>query len=236
MDYRIELPQLTATFPGCPPKEEILLLAGGRAPAPDWLRIAAKNRPLWCIDHGIDACFAAGLQPDRLIGDGDSADQNNWKKARLLGIPIDQFPPAKDLTDTQLALHFLQAEKPSASVFLSGAFGGRFDHAFSNMYSLTGLREKGFSACAADEHEVLFLLQGQEEIILETTKMPEVISLLPFSPQCQGVSIQNVQWPLQEVILSSSLPYAISNELLALNKPCRISLKNGCLGVYLHWK
>lgn len=236
MDYRIELPQLTATFPGCPQKEEILLVAGGRAPAADWLQKAASGRRIWCIDHGIDACFSAGLQPDRLIGDGDSADQGNWKKARQAGIPIDQFPPAKDLTDTQLALHFLQAEKPASSVLLSGAFGGRFDHAFSNMYSLTGLLETGFSVCAADEHEVLFLLEGPEEIILEPAKMPEVISLLPFSPQCQGVSIQNVQWPLQEVILNSSLPYAISNEMLALSKPCRISLKTGRLGVYLYWK
>ena len=30
-----------------------------------------QDRRLWCVDHGLDYCYAANLLPERLIGDGD---------------------------------------------------------------------------------------------------------------------------------------------------------------------
>jgi thiamine pyrophosphokinase len=229
----IKLPQATIKHPALPQLAELLLIAGGRSPSPQWLRTAAKNRSVWCIDHGIDACRTAGLMPSRLIGDGDSAATGSWHWAESLNIPIERFSPEKDLTDTQLALHRIKASQPGAYILLTGAFGGRFDHAVSTVYSLLG---SGMAGCIADEQEALFYLHGGETITIRFHCRPKAISLLPLGADCQNVSIQGVHWPLSQAYLSQTWPYAISNEPASPDQPFTVSLSQGCLGVYLCWE
>ena len=229
----IKLPQAIIEHPALPQTAELLLIAGGRSPAPQWLRAAAENRPVWCIDHGIDACRNAGLQPSRLIGDGDSAASDSWHWAESLHIPIARFSPEKDLTDTQLALRQIQNGQPDAFILLTGAFGGRFDHAVSTVYSLLG---SGLAGCIADEKEALLYLHSGETVTIRPRRRPKAISLLPLGADCQDVTIQGVHWPLSRASLLQTWPYAISNEPVSPDQPVTVSLAQGCLGVYLCWE
>ena len=68
----ISLPNLQLYFSHDKIRKEYLLIAGGRPPAVSWLQTAAINRAVYCIDHGADACRAAGLVPSVFIGDCDS--------------------------------------------------------------------------------------------------------------------------------------------------------------------
>ena len=235
MSQFFTLPQLTASFTSARPQTEVLLVAGGRAPAAAWLQKASCARDIWCADSGIDACRRAAAVPVHLVGDGDSASSEGWQWGMQLGIPVDRFSPKKDLTDTQLALQKISETYQSATVILTGVWGGRFDHAFSNIFSLAGARQLGLYGCAADEKEILLLLTGPDAVAIETATRPTAISLLPLSGECQGVSIHGVYWPLEEVALTKSLPYAISNELTPTGKNFQVSVQAGCLGVYLHW-
>ena len=134
-EHRFHLPQLTAVSASpAVPQEAGLLVSGGRAPDVRWLREAAQGRRLIAVDHGLDACQKAGLRPASLIGDGDSASPLAWQQAKASGIPIHAFPPEKDDTDTQLALTIAQEEGMPAAL-LTGVFGGRFDHAYSTIFS-----------------------------------------------------------------------------------------------------
>ena len=137
-DTRLQLPEIVLSFSPEQAAPEILLVAGGRPPDIDWLRRVASGRSLWCADHGVDVCRAAGLVPDRLIGDADSATAEAWRWAETNGAVCEKFPPEKDFTDTELALRRIKAERPTAFILLAGAFGGRLDHAFSTLYSLAG--------------------------------------------------------------------------------------------------
>ena len=49
------LPQLTATL-SSPLSSQLLLAAGGRAPADIWFSQVSQGRRLWAIDHGVDVC------------------------------------------------------------------------------------------------------------------------------------------------------------------------------------
>ena len=115
-------------------QDACLLVVAGRAPEAAWLREAAKGREVWAVDHGLDACLAAGIRPQRLIGDGDSTAPAAWQLAKEQHIPIEQFPVEKDDTDTQLALK-LAREAGFPAAIVTGAFGGRFDHALSTVTS-----------------------------------------------------------------------------------------------------
>ena len=153
--------------------------------------------------------------------------------AEKLGIPIHRFPPAKDFTDTQLGLQLAEQYVPDSFFLLTGAFGGRFDHAFSTLFSFAF---SGLCGGLADEKEACFFLQAEQTLQIQTRKRPKAISLLPFQESCTGVSIHGTHWPLQEAALSQMLPMAVSNELKKDSSSFRVSLHEGTLGIYLYWE
>lgn len=230
------LPQLRCSFEKELPDSQILLVAGGRKPAPEWLVQAAHHCPVWCVDSGIDSCYANNVIPQRLIGDGDSATPQGWAWGKQLGIPVEVYPPEKNLTDLQIALQTAGLVHGQATVVVTGVWGGRFDHIFSNIYSLKGCEDFGVrGCCAADEKEVLILLKGKDSVRIETARCPEVVSLLPLSTKCSGVCIDGVHWPLSNVELHDNLPYAVSNRANKPGTEIRVAIEAGWLGIYLCW-
>lgn len=230
----LELPQLSCVFGRELPKAQLLLVAGGRRPAADWLAQVAGRCPVWCVDRGIEVCRASKIRPERLIGDGDSAARADWAWGKELGIPVDRYPPEKTLTDLQLALQTAGLVYGKAVVVVTGVWGGRFDHAFSNIYSLKGGEGFGlWGCCAADEREALILLKGGDSAEIKVTAPPQAVSLLPLGGHCSGVCIDGVHWPLDGVELQDSLPYAVSNRLAGTQ--ITVSIKTGWLGIYFCW-
>lgn len=235
MKNQLILPQLRCTFDKELPDSQVLLVAGGRQPASKWLAQAATQFPVWCIDSGIDICHVNHIIPERLIGDGDSATSQGWSWGKELGIPVETYPPEKNLTDLQLALQTVGLLHGEAMVVVTGVWGGRFDHAFSNIYSLKGSEAFGIRGCCADEKEVLILLKGKDSVAIDMVTCPEVVSLLPLSSECSGVCIDGVHWPLVDVQLHDTLPYAVSNRPSQLGTAITVNIKAGWLGIYLCW-
>ena len=227
----LQLPQLCLQGALSCFQQACLLVVGGRAPEVEWLRKASDGRIVWAVDHGLDACLAAGIVPQRLIGDGDSAAPAAWHFAEKKGIPIEKFPPEKDDTDTQLALRIAkEAGFPAAIV--TGAFGGRFDHALSTVMSCAFAP---LPCLLADEREALFFVHSDETITFTPAKEPKAISLLPFTPRCYGVDLTGTHWPLHGATLEASSMRAVSNVLAAGSRALTVSLQSGLLGVYFVW-
>jgi len=203
-----------------------LLVLGGRAPDPDWLRKVSLGRETWALDRGADACRAAGVVPSRILGDFDSVSDGAREWAERMGAKTDRYTPDKDDTDFQLALRLL-----SGDVVVTGCWGGRFDHAFSNVFSSLGAMERGVRVLwFADEREVLFPLRGPAKLELDFEILPSALSLLSLTAFCEGVSIENVKWPLDEADLAQGSPREISN--VPLGRPVRVEVRSGVLGVY----
>lgn len=224
----IQLPQLQAMFSKAIPQQSILMLTGGQPPEPAWLQATAQNRKIWCIDHGLDSCYRARLLPQLLLGDGDSASPQAWQWAIDNQVPIEQHPCDKDDTDSQLA--FARAEAEDAFIILTGAMGGRFDHAFSTIFTLGHSKLQG---CIADDNEAIFFLRGNESIELMPNCQPKAISLLPLTTIAAGVSFEGVKWPLHHATLKQGYPYAVSNVPRA--SKMKVSLEKGIVAVYLCW-
>ena len=203
----IKLPQLLIQSPAfC--QKPWLLITGGRAPAAAWLQELPPAAKIFAADHGLDTCHRQNIIPDYILGDGDSAAPDTWNWGKSLGVPVEEFPTAKDLTDTQLAL--AKMEKAPA-IIITGAFGGRFDHLYSLLFSCAHQKTP---CLLSDEQETIFFVKDNEETTLHFHQHPHAISLLPFTAARTGVNINNVRWPLTGAALTQSFPNAVSNELL----------------------
>lgn len=86
------------------PAPELLVVAGGRAPQPEWLRAAAKGRSVYVADRGAACCLNAGVVPRALYGDCDSTTEDVYERLAALGTQVQRFLPEKDDTDLQLLL------------------------------------------------------------------------------------------------------------------------------------
>lgn len=222
------LPQCTAEITAFEQQETCFVTAGGRRPDLNWLQKAAAGYTVYCADAGGAYCLEAGIMPQRLYGDGDSAGAEVYKKLAAQGTNIFQYPPAKDDTDLQLVLQ----QCTGCNLIVSGIWGGRFDHLYSNVFSLLGYKAKhGCQVIMADEQEVMLLLQDSESVHVSIDKLQNVkaVSLLPLSNEVQ-VNIAGVRWPLQQAQLQLLYPYAISNEPLG-DFTC--DCLAGAVGLYL---
>lgn len=216
-------------------KEVNIVLAGGRAPESKWLKALISNYPcskIYCADKGADYCLGNNIHVDLVLGDGDSSSQGSFAKAESLGAKVFTYPTDKDDTDLQLVLKAL----PSGDILVSGIWGGRFDHLYSNVFSLVKvLEEKAELVIMADQEEVMFLLKAGKNVNIEISdcKNIEAISILPLTVNT-SVTLDNVHWPLKNTDLNIYFPYAISNRLENSNFNC--SCHQGCFGLYFKFR
>ena len=230
--HEFSLPQSTIAFSRALPAHICTLVTGGRPPAADWLQKARRGK-LWAIDHGVDLCHAMKCVPDFLLGDADSASPAAWSWALAEGVPCERFEVKKDLTDTQLALAKIKEKAPDTFLLLTGAFGGRFDHAMSTLFSCAF---SGIPMILADEQEACFFLHDGESLSFRAKQKPQAISLFALGSECRGLSIEGVEWPLENASLCPEKPYAVSNELAEGSSAFHVRLQAGTLAVYLYWQ
>ena len=211
-----------------------LLLAGGRVPEVKWLQSLASEDKMsvYCADKGVDYALAAGLSPSLVVGDCDSSSPAFYEQAQALGAKLELHLPAKDDTDLQLLL----AKLPAGNLVATGIWGGRFDHLFSNVYSLLSFKEQHHcQVILADEQELMLLLTSEDVVEVELKHLEQVhaLSLLPLGEN-SCVSLKGVRWPLEQAFLSQQRPYSISNE--AKEKKISCSCHSGKVGLYIHWQ
>ena len=169
--------------------------------------------------------------PAELFGDCDSSSQAVYRQAQAAGTAVHSFNPAKDDTDLQLLLHNL----PEGDILASGIWGGRFDHLYSNVYTLLGVKkQRGCQVMLADDKEFMLLLTAGESVELKLQTAAEAVSLLPLS-ESTTVDFTGVRWPLQQATLRQLYPYAISNEVNADAEKICCTCHSGALGLYIRW-
>ena len=233
-NYKCSLPQLNASIISesleNDPSSTIMLVLGGRPPEIDWLKDASHDfKEIWTADSGGEVCRKAGLLPQCLIGDFDSICEGEKEWLISHGTEIIEYPEEKDLTDYQLCLE-IASKKGKKNVFVTGGWGGRFDHAYSNLYSALRGMEFGVRViCIADENESLFYVYSSESIEINYKKTPYAFSLIALTPSCI-VSVNGAKWKLSYSQITQKYPYAISNK--PENNNIKIDVHEGAVGIY----
>lgn len=110
-----------------------VLVVGGspERPSPQLLRALALQADLVvACDSGADACRAAGVAVDALVGDDDSVTPAGLAYARSTARDELAYPMDKDEVDLALAVEWARRLDPAPlDVTFTGVSGGRADHA-----------------------------------------------------------------------------------------------------------
>ena len=177
----------------------------------------AQTDYLLAADGGLRHFDKLGRQPDGIIGDFDS----------LGYVPegAQVFPVEKDDTDAMLAArkglelgyrHFL---------FYGAMDGPRLDHTISNFQTLQFLADRGATGYLIGKEYIVTVIHG------ETVEFPEtaegILSLFCLGPDAEGITLENLHYPLQNGTLTSGFPLGVSNHFIG--KPARITVEKGSI-------
>lgn len=172
-----------------------------------------------CADAGYESALKAGVQPDLIVGDFDSAGGPPPDTLNCLTLPVE-----KDVTDTMFAV-MKGFSMGFRSFLLLGCLGGeRFDHSLANLEVLQYIREHGGHCIMADHHTKIFLLH--DERLKMTSMAGATVSVFPYNGSACVVSYTGLQYPLTRSQLScGGFPMGVSNRVA--DDPAEIRVHNG---------
>ncbi len=169
---------------------------------------------VYCADSGLDYCIANGIRPDMFFGDMDSVSDEGRNYLEHSDIPMKVFSTHKDMTDTELAL----CDCPDGcSIDLICSLTGRIDHVLANLGLLIKFREKGCDIVATDGMTDVIPLIGGNKVTIEGSWDDDVaVSLIPFANDTvQGVSVEGLEYPLDNKDITALSSLTISNKPIA---------------------
>ena len=168
-------------------------------------------------DGGLRHLQKLQLAPNGIIGDFDS----------LGYIPegAQVFPVEKDDTDAMLAArkglelgyrHFL---------FYGSLDGPRLDHTISNFQTLQFLSDRGATAYLIGRDYLVTVIR--EETVQFPPEAEGIVSLFCLGPDAEGITLENLKYPMENGRLTSGFPLGVSNHFTG--KSARITVKKGSI-------
>lgn len=168
-------------------------------------------------DGGLRHLEKLNLVPHGIIGDFDS----------LGYIPegAQVFPVEKDDTDAMLAARKGLELGFREFIFYGSLDGRRLDHTIANFQTLQFLHDHGATGYLVGK-DYLVTVAGEE-----TLKFPAeaagILSLFCLGPNAEGVTLENLHYPLSKSTLASGFPLGVSNHFIG--KPARITVEKGSI-------
>ena len=193
--------------------------------------VAALPDPVLVLaaDGGLDHALAAGLRPAGLVGDLDSVTPEGlaWAAAHAT---ISRHDPAKDATDTELALDMAVELNPARLTLLAGG-GDRLDHTLA---ALGALARPVLTSVPILEAwwgtQQMRVLHGPGRATFSDLPAGSTLSLVAIAGRSEGVSSTGVRWPLADFTLDPLSGRGVSNEVT--EPEVTISLTSGVLLIF----
>jgi thiamine pyrophosphokinase len=177
-----------------------------------------------CADGGANHTYNMHIIPDYIVGDLDSVKSEIIDYYKNHKVKFEKFPTKKNETDTELCIYLADKLKAKEIHFI-GALGGRIDHTIANINLLYYVRQKNIIPRIISEKEQLYIAIN-EEVIINGNK-GDTISVIPTNGNAKGVTLTNLEYPLNNYDMKFYLPLGISNVML--NKECKIKVDDGSL-------
>lgn len=164
-----------------------------------------------CADGGYDHAAKLGITPDILIGDFDSVSQLPEETEKI------KYPARKDFTDGEIAVKYA-AEHGFDEILLLGMTGDRADHTLTDMLLLTQCK----SGCLIDDNNEIYLLRDRVTLYGKTG---DTVSIIPVGGDLEGITTENLEYPLNNETLYFGESRGVSNVMTA--DKCVITAKKG---------
>jgi thiamine pyrophosphokinase len=115
----------------------------------------------------------------------------------------------------------------ATEIIMLGTLGGRLDHTLSNLYSGLDAIKQGIKITHISPAVRVDLVN--RELAVKGQK-GDLVSILALTDETQGVTIEGFEYPLQNVCLRKSDPYAVSNVMTGTNGT--VFVREGILAVF----
>lgn len=193
-----------------------VLICGGEINDEFARKCLKKINPEWIVgvDKGLEFCYRNQIVPNWILGDFDSISPEiiEWYKKQE-EIPIKQYKPEKDDTDTRLGIE-LAMKLDSDKIFLLGATGGRLDHYMGNLQSLLILAKEEKEGWILDEQNAITVRKAGKIGITKKEQFGKYVSFFSMGDEVTGLSLRGFKYPLNQYTLKNSDGLAVSNEIL----------------------
>lgn len=208
--------------------QHAVIVLGGHRPHRNALEAIPDSALVVCADSGLDHALALDLQPHVVIGDFDSASPEAVERARIGGATLIPYDPHKDLTDAELALHYVVEHRYCEVTVLWGG-GDRIDHVLGVMAALAHPRLSELDSLIAwVGSDRLHILHAPTTFELSQT-VGTTISLVPLGSNPSRLTTSGLHWELTDELLDSHTARGVSNVLV--KSPARIMVQHGVLAV-----
>lgn len=193
--------------------KQTVIISGGMLEETLALEILKSEETEFIIaaDKGLLFLYRHGIMPDYIVGDFDSTPQEvvDFYKEKT-NIPIREFNPVKDASDTEIALR-LALDLHRKNILLLGATGNRFDHVWANVQSLMLAADAGAQAQIVDSHNRIRILKGNT-ILKKDEAFGRYFSLFPLDGCVPDFSVKGAKYPLTHHVLTPYDSLCVSNE------------------------
>lgn len=177
-----------------------------------------------CADGGANHSYNMGIIPDYIIGDLDSIYSEIIEFYKLKDVKFEKFPSKKNETDTEICV-YLASKLNAKEIDFIGALGGRLDHMIANINLLYYVRNKGIYTKIISEYEDIHIAINEEITI--NGNIGDTISVIPLNGDAKGVTLENLEYPLNNYDMKFYLPLGISNVML--DEKCSVKVEQGSL-------
>lgn len=185
-------------------------------------------------DGGLMYCGVLELEPDLIIGDFDSVDEE-YKEAvaaicKTVPEKVITLPAEKDDTDMLAAIKYglsLGYER----FRLYGANGGRLEHTIANIQLLKYLKEQSAVGYIMDGTGMILLAQNETISFRDT--MDGYINIFALNEKAHGVTIRGLKYELDHATLTNGMPIGISNEFIGVQS--EVTVEDGTLLIIVSW-
>lgn len=161
------------------------------------------------VDAGNVELLERRIPIDLAVGDFDTASRERVQELRSHGVPLEQLPTDKDVTDTDFAVT-KALEKEPAEVLLLGAWGSRWDHTLANVALLERLLQAGVRGVMQSRYNRMQLARPGQ---LSVSKAHYTyLSLIAWGETVTGIHLSGFRFPLVDATLTRTSNLAISNE------------------------
>jgi thiamine pyrophosphokinase len=208
--------------------ETVIVVTGAAPLDPDAVAHLPTGAIVLAADGGLDHALAAGLTPAGLVGDLDSVSAAGlaWAEAHAT---IERHSPAKDRTDTELALVMAASLAPARLIMIAGD-GDRLDHTFA---AIGALGEPSLTSIPTIEgwwgDQRFHVLHGPGRLRL-TVPVGATVSLLATHGPCTGVSVTGTEWHLDDAELAPLSGHGVSNVATATD--VEVTVSSGVLTIF----
>lgn len=183
----------------------------------DGLLETTENATVIAADGGLVHTQALGLTPHIVLGDFDSLGYTPE------GANV--FPVEKDDTDAMLAVR-KGLELGCDRFLLYGSLDGpRLDHTVANFQTLQFLADRGATGYLIGKDHIVTVVKDGE--ITFPASATGIVSLFCMGSDATGVTIEGLQYGLENGTLTAGFPLGVSNHFVG--KESRICVENGSL-------